>query len=236
VNIYQQLAADFPARPEFRYELALSHNHRANLLRESGRLREAEQDYGQALRIQEQLAAALPNQANLRDDLAETCVNLARLQVQQGNWAAAKRLLLEGQPHHLAALKANPKNSAFRQSYRDHLKALTTAHAGLLERQGAVRTAETCRDLGWDAPADAYNAACFLSRCVPIVAKHAKLDAKQRKEAAQFYADAAMKLLREAVSKGYKDVAHMKKDTNLNPLRPRQDFQKLVAELEGKGK
>jgi hypothetical protein len=45
-----------------------------------------------------------------------------------------------------------------------------------------------------------------------------------------------MKALREAVSKGYKDVRLMKKDADLNPLRQREDFQKLVAELEGKGK
>ena len=42
-----------------------------------------------------------------------------------------------------------------------------------------------------------------------------------------------MKLLRDAVSKGYKDVVHIKKDTDLDPLRQRDDFQKLVAELEG---
>jgi hypothetical protein len=116
------------------------------------------------------------------------------------------------------------------------LAVLTAAHAGLLEQDDAVRTAETCRNLGWNPPADAYDAACYLSLCVPIVAKHDKLDATQRKEAAQFYGDAAMKLLRDAVSKGYKDVAHMKKDTDLDPLRQRDDFQKLVAELEGKGK
>jgi hypothetical protein len=67
------------------------------------------------------------------------------------------------------------------------------------------------------------------------VAKLDKLDATPRKEAAQFYGDAAMKLLRDAVSKGYKDVAQMKKDADLDPLRPRDDFQKLVAELEGEG-
>src|SRR5262249_35921664 len=153
-----------------------------------------------------------------------------------GNWAAAKRLLLEGRPHHLAALKANPRHPTYRQFYQYHLAALTAAHAGLLEQEDAVRTAETCRSPGWDAPADTYNAACFLSLCVPIVAKHDKLDATQRKEAAQFYGDAAMKLLRDAVSKGYKHVAHLKKDTDLDPLRQRDDFQKLVAELVGKGK
>jgi hypothetical protein len=113
---------------------------------------------------------------------------------------------------------------------------LTAAHAGLLEQDDAVRTAETCRNLGWNPPADAYDAACYLSLCIPIVAKHDKLDATQRQEAAQLYGDAALQLLRDAVSKGYQDVAHMKKDTDLNPLRQRDDFRKLVAELEGKGK
>src|SRR5262249_27744089 len=154
----------------------------------------------------------------------------------RGTWAAAKRLLLEGQPHHLAALKANSRHPSYRQFYRKHLAMLTAAHAGLLEQEDAVRAAETRRDLGWDAPADAYDAACFLSLCVPIVARHDKLDATQREEAAKFYGDAAMKLLRNAVSKGYKDVAHTKKNTHLDPLRQRGDFRKLVVELEGKGK
>jgi hypothetical protein len=72
--------------------------------------------------------------------------------------------------------------------------------------------------------------------CIPIAAKHQKLDDQQRKEWAQFYTDAALKLLRDAASKGYKNVAHLKKDTDLDPLPQRDDCQKLVAELEGKGK
>ncbi len=235
VSIEKQLAADFPNQPEFRTMLAGSHRNRAALLSDTGRLTEAEQEYDQALSIEKQLATDFPNQPDLRNALAGTCVNLAGLHKKQGNWAAAKRLLLECRPHHLAALKANPQHRTYRQYYRNHLIELTRVHAALLEQQDAVRTAETCRDLGWNAPADAYNAACLLSRCIPIMAEHDKLDDNRRKEAVQFYGDAAMKLLRAAVSKGYKDGAHMKKDTDLAPMRPREDFQKLVAELEGKG-
>ena len=36
----------------------------------------------------------------------------------------------------------------------------------------------------------------------------------------------------EAVSRGYKNAAHMKKDTDLDPLRQREDYKKLLAELE----
>jgi hypothetical protein len=206
------------------------------LLYTAGRLPAAEKDHDQVLNIRKQLAADFPNRPDLRNELAATCGNLALLQRQQGNWAAASRLLLEGRPHHLAALEANPRHPTYRQGYRTHLGVLTEVHARLLEPEEAVRTAATCRDLGWNAPADAYEAACFLSRCVPIVAQHAKLDAKQRQEAARFYEGAAMKLLREAVRKGYRDVAQMKKDADLNPLRRREDFRKLVAELKGKGK
>ena len=46
------------------------------------------------------------------------------------------------------------------------------------------------------------------------------------------YADRAMELLQQAVNAGYKDAAHMKKDTDLDPLREREDFKKLLAELE----
>jgi hypothetical protein len=234
LSIYKQLVADFRNRTEFREELANSQNSRGNVRRDMGRLKEAEEDYDQALTIQKQLTAKSPNQPDLHNSLAGTCVNLAFLHEKQGNWAAAKRLLLEGRPHNLAALKANPRNPTFRQFYRNHLGLLTVVHAGLLEQRDAVRTALVRRNLGWNAPADAYDAACFLTWCIPVVAKHDKLDNQQRKEVAQFYGDATMKFLREAVSKGYKDVAPLKKDTDFDPLRQRKDFQQLVAELEGK--
>jgi hypothetical protein len=180
--------------------------------------------------------ADLPNQPELRNELAITWVNLAVLFQRQGNWTAAKRRLLEARPHHLAALKANGQHPIYRNNYRNYLGASIAIHAALLEPDEAVRTADMCRDLGWNGPMDAYNAACYLSRCIPIVSQHDKLDATEREKAVQFYSDAAMTLLRGAVSNGYKDVPHMEKDTDLDPLRQRQDFQKFIAELEGKGK
>jgi tetratricopeptide (TPR) repeat protein len=236
LGIFKQLAADFPTRSQFRWELSACHNNRGDLLHATRRFKEAEADLDAAQVIQRQLAADFPNQPNLRNALAGTCVNLAILRRQQEDQAAAKRLLLQGRPHHLAALKANPRHPIYRRFYRNHLKVLTQVHAGLLEKDEAVRTAEARCDLGWDPPGDAYDATGFLCGCILIAAKHRKLDDQQRKESAQFYSDAAMKLLRDAVSKGYKDVAHLKKDIDLDPLRQRQEFQMLIAELQGKEK
>ena len=70
-----------------------------------------------------------------------------------------------------------------------------------------------------------------------IGSKRAELEGRVellRKELADAYAARAVQLLREAVAHGYKDVAHMKKDPDLNPLRARPDFQQLLADLEQK--
>ena len=41
-------------------------------------------------------------------------------------------------------------------------------------------------------------------------------------------------MLRQAVQKGHRDVARLKEDSDLGVLRPRPDFQKLLAELDAK--
>jgi hypothetical protein len=57
-------------------------------------------------------------------------------------------------------------------------------------------------------------------------------DAGRRQQQARFYADQALAMLGTAVARGYKDLALMKKDTDLDSLRGRDDFRKLLAELE----
>ena len=85
-------------------------------------------------------------------------------------------------------------------------------------------------------PGDAYNATCHLALCISIVEKDSQADPERRRRQAQFYGDQALAMLHAAVAKGYKDAAHMKKDKDLVPLRQRDDFKKLLAELEGKAK
>jgi tetratricopeptide (TPR) repeat protein len=232
LELRDRLVGEFPSRPEYRQELAASHNNLGILLAVTGRLREAEESFRAAVKLQDRLAAEFPNQPDLRNDLAATLGNLANLCNLRRNFATAKECLEKARPHHLAALKANPRHPTYRQFYRNNLLALVQAHAGLLDPAAAVQTAQTARDLGWNPPADAYDAACALALCIPIVEKHEQLDADKRKAAVQFYGDAAMKLLREAVAKGFKDAAHMKQDSDLAPLRQRPDFQKLLKELE----
>ena len=62
--------------------------------------------------------------------------------------------------------------------------------------------------------------------CVYAVASSTSSDQKQE------YADRSMEFLRQAVQAGYKNTAQLAKDPQLDSLRQREDFQKLLAELE----
>jgi len=48
----------------------------------------------------------------------------------------------------------------------------------------------------------------------------------------QEYADRAMELPQKALQAGYNKAVHMEKDTDLEPRREREDFKKLIGELE----
>jgi hypothetical protein len=41
-------------------------------------------------------------------------------------------------------------------------------------------------------------------------------------------------MLKDAVAKGYKNVALLRKDKDMDSLREREDFKRLLAELEAK--
>jgi hypothetical protein len=82
-----------------------------------------------------------------------------------------------------------------------------------------------------DPPRDAYTAAGLLAGCVRLAAQDERLPEDRRREVATAYGDQAVAALRQAVAKGAKEVAGMKTDQGLDPLRPRTDFQKLLADL-----
>jgi serine/threonine protein kinase len=230
--IRRQLALDFPTRPELRRDLGQSHNNLGNLFRDTGRMREAEVAYQDALAIKRKLATDFPNQPDLRNEFAGTCGNLAALRLRQRDFQSAIALLEEAMPHHEAVLQGNPRNPTFQQFYRNNLAALVRTSAGLGDQAAAQQAAEKLRNVGGNPSGNAYIAACALALCIPIVEGDRQASQEARADQSRFYGDEAMKMLRDAVARGFKDAAQMKKDRNLDPLRERQDFRKLLGELE----
>jgi serine/threonine protein kinase len=236
IELYQLLVRDDPAIAWYQFTLAGSYHGLANAYRDVGHFQDAEGAYRDAVKTYEKLITDSPNVPEYPARLADTLCGQAKLAERQREFAQARQLLEKALLHNQAALKANSQNTRYQELYRDNLSALTRTCARQCDQAAAMGAAANLRDLGSNPPGDAYNAACALALCIPIVEKDDKANKEDRTKQVQFYGDQAMAMLRNAVAKGYKDGAHMKKDTDLDPLRSREDFKKLVAELEAAAK
>jgi serine/threonine protein kinase/tetratricopeptide (TPR) repeat protein len=228
-------AARFPNQPRYRRDLGQCYLALANTLNEINRPRDAELLYRDVQVFQRQLTADFPRVPDYQNDLAGTLVNLAGLHKQRGEFEAAVALLEEARPYHQTALNINPRPH-YRNFYRNNLWVMADCRLGQADHARLAAAADELARFAYDPPNDAYNAACYLSRCATLADKDAGLDADRRAELAQGYAGRALELLRLAVARGYKNAARMKQDPDLEPLRTRDEFKALVAELEEKRK
>jgi tetratricopeptide (TPR) repeat protein len=90
-------------------------------------------------------------------------------------------------------------------------------------------TAETFEKQSRVDPAGLFTAARYRALTAALQAKEKPPDAAPLAAAE---ADKAMAWLQRAVAAGFKDAARMKKDPDLDFLRDRADFKKLLADLE----
>jgi serine/threonine-protein kinase len=236
LELQARLAADFPAVLQYRHELAKTHNNLGALLSDTGRSQEAEASYHDARDLQKRLAADFPAVPDYHWEQGNTLDGLAELARRRKDYAAARRLLEEAEPHLQKALEANPRHPTYRLFFCENRDRLAATLLDLGEYAGAADAAADLTRIAFEPAGDAYKAAGFFARCVPLAQKDAKLSEAQRKELAKSYGDRAVGALRQAVAKGYKDAAHLKKDTDLDPLRDRDDFRKLLADLAAAAK
>jgi serine/threonine-protein kinase len=236
VVIQQRLVEEFPKVTQNRVELAFTYNLLGVLFDSSGRLQEAEKPYRDALVQRKLLAEEFPKVPEYQNDVAGTLGNLARLSRKRKELAQARQVLEEAQPYHQAALKADERHPFFRQFFCNNQSLLGEILADLGEHAAAVESTKPLVRYAYRPGGDIYDAACIVSRCVFLAEKDEALPEARRRELARSYADRAMELLSQAIANGYNDAAHIKDDKDLEALRGRADFQKLLQDLESKTK
>jgi tetratricopeptide (TPR) repeat protein len=213
--------------PGYRYDLALTCVNLGILLQQAGRPNEAAKEFRKAEALCRELVKENPDGSDYHNQLANALGSLAELALARKEFVEARRLLEEALPHNRAALQARPRNPDYRGVFREIMRHLAEVHLAQGEHAEASANANQLAEAAVDLANDRYNAACFLAGCVPLAAKDGKLPEARRPELAKEYADRAMSVLRQAVADGYRNAAHMKKDTDLDPLRDRADFKKL---------
>jgi serine/threonine protein kinase len=233
-EIQAQLVADFPTRPNYRRDLAHSYYNLGHLLQTTARPQEAKEAYGRAREIQTKLAADFPDRDDYQSDLGSTLHNLAMLLRDEGEVAEARRLLQDDIRCQQAALKINPRHPSYRQLLGNGCWNLVETLMWLGEHAEMAKAVAELSQAFLDKWQDYHRAAGLLARCVILAEEDAKLPPEQRTVVAQVYAEQAIALLWQAFEKGYRNVADLKSAPAFDPLRSRDPFKKLLAELEAR--
>jgi serine/threonine protein kinase/tetratricopeptide (TPR) repeat protein len=224
-----QLVTDLPEVVGYRHLQGTIYNNMGLALAETAPAAEAERAYGEALGIREQLAAKYPANPGYQQCLASTLVNLAGLRRAGKDFASARALLERARPFHEAALKASPRNPSYRWFYRNNRRDLAANLLDLGDHAAAAVAAEELVRAAFEPGPDLYSAAGFLARAASAAENDGRLPADQRRQSAQAFADRAVALLRQAAAQGYREEKRLQEDKALDPLRPRPDFQELLA-------
>jgi hypothetical protein len=99
---------------------------------------------------------------------------------------------------------------------------------------GCRATADQFENLSRADANSLYNAACMRSVTAAVIRGNDTSVAAAKDASAE--ADRAMAWLRKAVAVGFRDIEQMKQDRDLDALREREDFKRLLADLETKQK
>ena len=224
ILLRQQLVKAHPAIPTFAGDLAES-NLRCGLL-EQGR-----QHFADAMRHYE-AALSLLESLTKKGQLPRSLAGWGQQAAQRlGFCRAADRALRD-----LAFVLAQPPAQATQLLLvRGQAQLDQNDHAGAAESGEQLAELEIPDEQAAARAGNFYNAACLLSLASAAVAKDEELDETERQPLVDKYVLRAMALLKEARSlEFFQDptmVPHIQKDTDLDALRERDDFQQLLKEL-----
>jgi serine/threonine-protein kinase len=231
-DIQQKLAGANPAVTQFQQDLAWSHNNIGILLVETGKPWEALPAHERARDIRQKLADANPTIPQYQSDLATSHNNLGRTLARLGRFAEALTALDAGleirrrlaEADRTTTLYAN--HLGFSHAYRGWARARAS------QPRGAADDLRRAVELWHTDPAPSIETRFEKARALALLAGLGP-DAKSGVTAdeARAFADQAVAALREALAAGWAVRAELD-EPDFNALRRRDDFKKLVQQLE----
>jgi hypothetical protein len=118
-------------------------------------------------------------------------------------------------------IRDNPTVVQYQNELALNLGNLAKVHQALNQPPRAIQARREWADLVRGNPNALYDVTCALALTVPLVPGDQK----------QVLAAEAVQWLREAIAAGWHDAVHTSRDSDLDPLRDRDDFRRLLAEL-----
>jgi hypothetical protein len=136
------------------------------------------------------------------------------------------------------AWNSNRRNAKFRAELVQDFRLLIAALLALGQHSELPKyseTAEVAAELVRAIPEDydAYlDAAACLSDCAARAMQDKRLTEEQRKALADEYSRKAVEFIQGGIKKGFKKFKELRDSPTYNPIRDREDFKKLLHDLE----
>jgi serine/threonine-protein kinase len=230
--IRQKLADANPSSARFQSELASSHQMIGYELQLAGKPAEALIAYQRTLSIRQKLVDANPNVTDFQANLSSTHQVTGWALNDTGKAAEALAEFERAIAIMQKLADANPNVIEWKTELANdygfvggiHCKAGRKAEAVASLRQAVT----VLKRLPSHRPADLYNLACGHALLAGLAAGPG---AGMTASLGETEADEAMEWLRRAVAAGYRKLAFMRIDPDLDSLRSRPDFQHLMLDL-----
>jgi eukaryotic-like serine/threonine-protein kinase len=231
LEIREALVAADPRVVRYQTSMASSYNAIGIIQIELDRIEEALRTYQQFRDRMTAILADDPKNDDVRMWLSNALHNTGNILVKAGRPAEGVMAFRQAIEHTRHITAANPKSRNPLRLLGHHYLAMAGAHRALGQPAEAAATLLEHRELYEGDPEELYNLACGLALCIPAVGQgRAELTPEQRAEREK-YGDQAVDVLRRAVAAGFRRASHMIKDTDLRPIRDRDDFRALVGDL-----
>ncbi|HEV3445599.1 MAG TPA: serine/threonine-protein kinase [Gemmataceae bacterium] len=263
-DIQQKLADQFPGVPVYQQELAHAHGNLGNLFEGFGKRDEARVQHEIARDIFKKLAEKFPAVPRYRVELGGSYCNLGNLVRDEDKSAESLEWYAKAITVLMAVHEKEPRDVVAKLFLRNSYWSRAIVQDRLHKHAEAVKDWDKAIELSPRPQQAGLRAGRTMSRfqagqVTEAIAEAAELTSPRASEIAhwnagqwydfacvyatasgktapkkQEYADRAMEFLHKAVQAGYKDAAHLTTDIDLDPLHDRQDFKKLVADLQGR--
>jgi serine/threonine-protein kinase len=222
IEIQAGLVAAYPDVPDHQDRLASSWGNLGVLSGHTLDFGGAIDSFRKAIEFQSKLVASHSEIPEFRTRLGTSFHLLATSFHAQGRMNEANDAFRQAIQHQRIALERSPEGALIRGRLKASYQGLAVTSRMLGRVEEAVEALRQRRAFGQQSPIDHYNDACQLALCVPLVRD------ETRKQA---LATEAVNTLRAAVAAGWNDAAHTSRDSDLQVLRDRVDFRRLLAEL-----
>jgi eukaryotic-like serine/threonine-protein kinase len=232
LEIQRRLVVEFPSVAAYRHDLSNTCLNLINVLERLGKSAEADVEYQEGLKLSTALVEQAPDLPANWSALAKTLHNRGIVSKNAGKLDEAREFFNQAIEHQLKAYRTAPNNPSYRLALFNHYHLLGDTVLLLKDHSAVAEAADHVAEIRPEVAVDAQLAARYFGRCVELVQQDANLSADEREALVQSYSARGIEQLREAVRRGYNDVAALKRLSALAPLRGQPEFQQLVQELE----